>query len=286
VSTNHVILYSGATPVFVDIDPATLNLDLNLVEEAITDRTRAIMVVHYAGNPVDMHQLYTLAKKHGLGVIEDAAHACGAFYKTGPIGSFGLTCFSFHAVKNLPTGDGGMITTNDKDTYERLLRLRWLGIDRSTFDRRTSDGYKWEYDVSELGTKSYMNDITAAIGIEQLKGLDCWNAFRADIVWRYIYGLSSCVEILEETEGAISANHLMVVKVDNRDRVVSRLKEKGIETGVHYKPNHLYDMYQPYVRSPLIETEEAYGHIVSLPLHLGLSDEDVNFVIESVKESL
>jgi perosamine synthetase len=163
ISTNHVILYQQANPVFVDVEERTLNLDLAKAESLVSPRTKAIMVVHYGGNPLDIDRLYDFAARHKLKVIEDAAHACGASFRGGRIGSFGLTCFSFHAVKNLPLGDGGMVTTNDKALYDRLMRLRWLGIDRSTFAR--SEGkYQWEYDVAEVGYKYHMNDISAAIG--------------------------------------------------------------------------------------------------------------------------
>ena len=283
VSTNHVLLYSGLTPVFVDIDPTTLNLDLDLIEDSITPKTKAIMVVHYAGNPLDLDKLYTIAKKYKLAVIEDAAHACGASYKGRKIGAYGLTCFSFHAVKNLPIGDGGMITTGNRTTYERLLKLRWLGIDRSTYDRHTSNDYKWEYDVRELGTKSHMNDIVAAIGLEQLKHLDEWNGFRKDCVRRYRQNLDSCVEFLRPQPFTVSSNHLCVIKTDNRSQLIEALRQKGIEAGVHNKPNHFYTLYSKFISKGLDATEQVYPKIVSLPLHLGLKPEDINQITRTIK---
>jgi len=280
VSTNHVLLYNRLVPVFVDIDPRTLNMDLRKLERAITPKTKAIMVVHYGGNPVDITKLYKIAEFHGLKVIEDAAHACGAKFGGEYIGSFGLTCFSFHAVKNLPVGDGGMITTNDEEVYQRLLRLRWLGIDKSTFDRSSEHGYKWDYNVAEIGYKYAMNDISAAIGIEQLKYVDRWNFKRTQIAAKYMCGLP--FTFLEETPGAVSSYHLCVMRSPEKERLYAACSEVGIELGVHYKPNHLYPMYRKYMRAPLYETERAYKEILSLPLHLRLSFADVKKVIETL----
>jgi len=273
VSTNHVLLYNQLVPVFVDIDPKTLNMDLVEIERAITPKTKAIMVVHYGGNPMNLTKLYKLADAYGLKVIEDAAHACGARFNERYIGSYGLTCFSFHAVKNLPIGDGGMITTNDEEVYKRLLRLRWLGIDKSTFDRSSEQGYKWEYDVPEVGYKYAMNDISAAIGIEQLKYVDRWNFKRLQMVAKYASRLP--FYFLEETPGAVSSHHLCVIRVHEKERLYAACKEEGIELGVHYKPNHFYPMYRQFVREPLPETEHAYKVILSLPLHLRLKESDL-----------
>jgi perosamine synthetase len=289
VSTNQAILYEGGTPVFVDVDEGTLNLDLNKAEALLSPRTKAIIVVHYGGNPIDEARLYAFAAAHGLVVIEDAAHACGATFEGRRVGSFGLTCFSFHAVKNLPLGDGGMITTDDELVYQRLQRLRWLGIDRSTFSR-TAGGYQWEYDVPELGYKYHMNDIAAAIGLEHLKSLDEWNERRRALVQLYreeLSGLPSDVlRFVDHTPGAVSANHLCVVRVANRDRVVDRLREREISVGVHYKPNHHYPMFSGARRGDLSCVERAYHEILSLPMHLLLSDDDVRTVARALRAVL
>lgn len=285
VSTNEVILYQRATPVFVDVDDGTLNLDLKKAEAVISPRTRAIIAVHYGGNPMVMTDLYDFASRHKIAVIEDAAHACGARFRDRRIGSFGLTCFSFHAVKNLCMGDGGMITTDDENLYERLKRLRWMGIDQSTFSRNEG-GYKWEYDVTEIGYKYHMNDISAAIGLEHLKRVDEWNARRGEIVERYRAGLEdlrgSWLRFVERTPGGESANHLCVVRVPSRGEVVRFLEGREIGVGVHYKPNHLYAPFLAARRGDLSVTESAYPELMSLPLHLGLSDEDVDTVCESL----
>lgn len=282
ISTNHAILEARAYPVFVDIDPKTLNMDLEKIRTKITPRTKAIMVVHYGGNPIDLQSLYELADEYGLKVIEDAAHACGATYHGQRIGAFGVTCFSFHAVKNLPVGDGGMVTTDDKDMYEFLRSMTWLGIDKSTFSR--SDGcYKWEYDVPVVGFKYHSNDIAAVLGVQGLEELDKWNAYRQLIRNEYKARLPS-VEFVEPLEDTTSSNHLCVIKVDNRDYLHDRLAEGGIETGVHYKPNHYYPMYQAYFENDLPETEKAYKQILSLPMHLKINVNDVSYITDTIRK--
>jgi len=285
VSTNQVILHAGLTPVFVDIDD-TLNMDLDKARDMLTEKTRAIIAVHYSGNTFNMAKLYAFAKKHCLHVIEDAAHACGSTYMGLPIGSFGTTCFSFHAVKNLPMGDGGMITTNDSNIKDKAKRLRWSGIDRSTYDR-SHNSYSWEYDVKEAGFKFQMNDINAAIGLANLKRLEEWNSKRRELAKRYDDNLEGYVEFPAPTPGCLSSTHLYVVRVNERDRVVNKLRRLGITTGVHYKPNHHYEIFRNYRRwEDMPETEKAYKEILSLPMHIGLTEHDVDFVCEKLIEKL
>jgi perosamine synthetase len=291
VSTNHVILYQRATPVFADVDPCTCNIDPDSIERLITEKTRAIMCVHYGGYPCDLDRIYNLAGRYHLRVIEDAAHAAGSAYKGKKIGSFGLTTFSFHAVKNLPVGDGGMITTNFFGEYKRLQRLRWLGIDKDTYSRTVADegkatGYAWQYDVPEVGFKYHMNDITAAIGLEQLKVLDVENARRREIADIYSRGLCHpdivALPPLSD-DRTISAQHLYVIQVRRRDDLIAKLKNNGIAPGVHYIPNNTFPMY----RRCTGEVENAmrtFEYLVSLPLHTLLTDDDVQRVIEVINE--
>jgi perosamine synthetase len=290
VSTNEAILYQRARPVFADVEPLTLNMDLGKAERLVSPRTRAIVAVHYGGNPLRMEELYAFAQRHRLAVVEDAAHACGASYQGRRIGSFGLTCFSFHAVKNLPTGDGGMVTTDDDATADQLRRLRWMGISKSTFSRSASGGYSWEYDVTEAGYKYHMNDIAAAIGLAHLKHVDEWNARRREIAARYREGLREpgpeLVQFVEDTPGAVTAQHLCVVRVPDRDAVVDELKANGISAGVHYKPNHLYPLFAGARRGDVSAAEGAYREILSLPLHLLLSEADVERVIDTLRRIL
>ncbi|MCB2187966.1 MAG: DegT/DnrJ/EryC1/StrS family aminotransferase [Deltaproteobacteria bacterium] len=291
VSTNHVLLYQGAVPVFGAIDPRTCNLDPASVVRLITPRTKAIMVVHYGGYPAELEPLYHLAAEHGLRVIEDAAHGMGAAYKGRKIGAWGLTCFSFHAVKNIGLGDGGMVTTNDEETYRRLRRLRWLGIDKDTFTRTVEDHGKaspqaWLYDVTEVGFKYHMNDITAALGLEQLKLLESENARRREIADQYRAGLNHPEIICWSPESDVdhlSSQHLFTIQAPRRDKLIADLKAQGIEPGVHYKPNHLYPMYAGCGGETQV-AEEVFGRIMSLPLHTLLRDEDVARVITAINQ--
>jgi perosamine synthetase len=285
VSTNHAILYERCIPVFADVHPDTGSLNIASVASRITDRTRAILAVHLGGYPCDLDELHALAKAHGLSVIEDCAHACGASYKGGRIGSHGdLHVFSFHAVKNLPMGDGGALVVRDKKLDARLRRLRWLGIDKDTYHRTSGESYSWNYDVPEVGYKYHMNDIQAAIGLAQLQRLEMENARRAQIVDRYRQGLRQTpgVRLPRYKQDRVSSNHLCCILAENRDGLVLKLKQAGVETGVHYRRNDLYPMYR---YDPSLEgTEQYWRSTLSLPLHLQLSDEQVDYVIDQIRK--
>lgn len=284
VSTAHAVAYNLATPIFADVDETTLNIDPDDVARKITPRTQAIIAVHYGGRSVDMDRLREVAGD--IPIIEDAAHACGAEYKGRKCGSLGnLACFSFHAVKNLATGDGGALALSDKGLAERSKRLRWLGIDRGTWDRTGADrSYWWQYFVGEIGLKCHMNDITAAIGLVQLKKLPASNRRRAQIAERYTEGLKD-VSWLQtppmDTAESKSSWHIYCIKCDRRDDLNVYLDSKGIGTGVHYRPIHLYKCYGNTPHLPV--AERLFPRILSLPMHPGLSDADVDCVIECIR---
>jgi len=288
ISTNHAILYCNARPVFADIEEDTLNIRADEIERMINAKTKAILAVHYGGHPCDMDAILAVARDKGIMVIEDAAHACGSEYKGRKIGSIGdATCFSFHAVKNLATGDGGMITVHDSDLESRIRRLCWLGISRGTWDRSDGQAYKWEYDVKEVGFKYHMNDIIAAIGLVQLAKLDKANNRRKEIVTTYNEGFTDLdwVETPVERDYASSANHNYVIKVLNgrRDELIAYLAGREIAASVHYIPNHMYDIYRAYYRKlPIAET--IWRKLVTLPLYPDLKDAEVEYVIETVRE--
>lgn len=289
VSTNHAILYNDAIPVFADIEPDTLNIDPEDVRRKVTPRTRAIVVVHYGGHSCDMDAILDIAREHELKVIEDVAHGCGGQYRGRMLGSIGdLGCFSFHAVKNLATADGGMITTHDAELDARLRQLRWLGINRGTWDRVEGRGYSWAYNVEELGFKCHMNDITAAIGLVQLRKLPRTNRRRRELAERY-NGLLADVDRIEtprEKEYTQSAWHNYVIKVADpadRDALMDHLKTNGISTGMHYIPNHLYDMYRPYVKEPLPVAESVWKRLITLPLFPALTDEEQDHVVGAIR---
>lgn len=286
VSTNHVILYQGATPVFADVDPLTCNIDPDSVERLIGERTKAIMCVHYGGYPCDLDRLYALAERYHLYLIEDAAHACGSSYRGKPIGSFGLTVFSFHAVKNLPLGDGGAVTTSSESEYLRLKRLRWLGIDKDTYQRTVTDEgrYAWQYDVPEIGFKYHMNDITAALGLAMLKQLPSDNERRRQIASMYAEGLRHPAIIRLpplSTADTVTAQHLYAIQVERRDALIAKLKTHNVAPGVHYIPNNTFPMYR-HCRADVRNAMAVADTLLSLPMHVLLSDQDVQHIIEVV----
>ena len=286
VSTNHAILYNGGIPVFCDIEEDTLNLDIAKVEELVTPRTKAIVCVHYGGHACDMDALMDIASRHKLVVIEDSAHGSGGRYKGRMLGSLGdFGCFSFHAVKNIATGDGGMITLNDADWARKLRELRWLGITKDTFERDSGGRYSWYYDAVDLGYKYQMNDIAAALGLAQLEKLPRTNARRAEIVRFYMRELAGVGDIRLPAfrPYADSAHHNFVIRTSHRDALNEFLKQREIATGVHYYPNHLYEMYRPYYRE-LPVTECVWKQLLTLPLFPDLTDEQVGTVIGSIRE--
>lgn len=284
VSTNHAILYERCTPVFADVEADTGNLDVSSIDARIRGRTRVILAVHYGGYPCDIDALYALARARGLAVIEDCAHACGAVYRGERVGSHGgLHAFSFHAVKNLPMGDGGALVVRTDAHAVRLRQLRWLGIDKDTFRRAQGGQYSWDYDVPEVGFKYHMNDLQAAIGLAQLGRLEAENARRAGIVARYRSGLAEVpgVRLLRRDADRTSSDHLCCILAEDRDGLVAKLRSRGIETGVHYRRNDLYPMYRR--DESLVNAERFWRTAVSLPLHLLLTDEDVEYVIEEIR---
>ena len=288
VSTAHAIIYNNASPIFADVQEDTLNIDPHDIERKITAKTEAIIPVHYGGHPCDMDEILDITNEHNLYVIEDAAHACGADYKGKKAGSLGdIGCFSFHAVKNLATGDGGMITTNDKEMYEKLLKLRWLGINKSTY-QRDAKGYSWYYDVKSVGFKTHMNDITAAIGLVQLKKLDKMNAKRREIVKKYNEALEDLdwIETPIEKEHVKSSLHNYAIKVNRGDRneLIAYLAEKGVSAGVHYLPLYMHPIYKKLgIKSDCPMADRVWGKVVILPLYPDMADAEIDKVIDAVK---
>ncbi|MBN2471809.1 MAG: DegT/DnrJ/EryC1/StrS family aminotransferase [Anaerolineae bacterium] len=288
VSTNTAILYNNAIPVFADIKPDTLNIDPDDVERKITHRTRAIVAVDYGGHPADLDRLLAIAEAHNLAVIEDAAHAAGALYKGRNVGSIApLTCFSFHPVKNLATGDGGMVTLRDEEWAARLRRLRWVGINQDTWLRsagKAANQYSWQYDVTELGYKYHTNDIMSAIALVQLERLPQTNARRREIAVMYDEGLADLdwLQLPVRYDHVVSSQHNYVVRLDNRDRLADWLRSHKVATGMHYVPNHFYNVFEPYAAS-LPVTEREWERLLTLPLFPALTDDEVGYIIETIR---
>jgi len=286
VSTNHSILYNQGIPVFADIEEDTLNIDPKDIERKITSRTAAIIVVHYGGHSCDMDAIMSIAKKHNLKVIEDCAHGCGGEHKGKKLGSIGnIACFSFHAVKNLTTGEGGMITLNDPELDKRLRKLRWLGITRDTWSRNLKNkGYSWFYDVEEVGFKYHMNDIPAVIGLIQLKKLEKLNQKRRKLYDAYNKAFEGLSQVKRPVIKPYAKNacHNYVLKAKDRNDLIEFLKTKDISTGVHYIPNHLYDMYEKY-RVKLPVTERVWEKLITLPLFPDLTAKEQSHVVDSIR---
>ncbi len=289
VSTAHVVEYVGATPVFVDVEPDTLNMNPGDVARKITPRTKVILPTHYGGHPCDLEALSNCARGREITIVEDAAHACGAQYKGKKIGSISpLTCFSFHAVKNLATGEGGAISYRDSQLDQYFREMRWLGINKGTWDRTGSgDVYAWRYDVSRLGFKYHMHDISAAIGLVQLRKLERNNERRRSIAERYSKELKELdwLEVPVERDYGKSSWHIYKICVRNaamRDALIAHLKLKQISPGVHYYPLNLY----PYYAKSKQETPIAsriWERILSLPMFPDLTEEQQTYTIEALK---
>lgn len=286
VSTAHVVAYNLATPIFVDVD-SSLNMDLKDVERKISPRTRAIIPVHYGGRPVDMDSLRYLARENNLYIIEDCAHAVGSKYKGHPVGGLGdIGCFSFHAVKNLAMGDGGALTLSEDEWRDRAKRLRWLGIDKGTWDRTSIDkSYWWQYQVDEIGLKCHMNDIAAAIGLVQLDKIPHMNGRRKEIVLDYFAGLEDIPQIQLPERDSLdyqSSWHIFHIKCESRDDLSVFLREQNINTGVHYTPIHTYRCYGNKASLPFAETLQ--DRILTLPLYPDLTDSEVDKIITTIRK--
>ncbi|MEZ5504360.1 MAG: DegT/DnrJ/EryC1/StrS family aminotransferase [Halioglobus sp.] len=282
VATNQVILYEQLVPVFADVEPTTGNINVDSIENRITDRTGAIMVVHYGGYPCDLDAVYTLADQHNLQVIEDCAHAAGASYKGRRIGSHaGLQAFSFQATKNLSAIDGGLLFARSDNEVMRARRLRWMGIDSSTHIRTTQLGGSNLYGVSEVGYRYAMSDLNAAIALAQLPHLDEGNRFRAAVAARYDAAFSSLdsIHLLEHQQDRVSSHHLYAILSDRRDELAAALRSRNIVTGTHYPRNDLYAIFTTH---ELPGAEYFSNRVITLPIHLGLGDTDIDRVIEAV----
>ena len=287
VSTSHTILYNSATPVFADIEEDTLNISPREIERLITPRTKAIMVVHYGGHACDMDPILEMARDGGIKVIEDAAHACGSEYKGRKIGSISdASCFSFHAVKNMTTGDGGMITFHDPEIDQRLRNLRWMGLTGDTWARSSDGGdrYSWYYEAEEVGFKYYMNDVAATLGLVQLRKLDRLNARRRQLTRHYDRCFAELDWVRTPVEKAYtrSSKHNYVVRVPDRDELISYLREHGVSASVHYVPNHFYHMYR-HCKADLPVTERVWKEIVTLPLFPDMTESQVEQVVDTVR---
>lgn len=292
-ATADVVRYIGATPVFVDADLDTLCLDAARVEAAITARTRAIMPVHFAGRPCDMTALRAVADRHGLAVLDDAAHAFPAAHAGRAIGDCfaDVTAFSFYANKTMTTGEGGMLVTRDPEIADRARKMRLHGIDRDAFNRFTDARAGWIYDVVAPGFKYNLTDVAAAIGIEQLKRVDKFLEIRTGRAALYDEALGDLPLILppRAAEHDVHSWHLYVVQLSgdapvSRDAFIERMKAAGIGVSVHYRPLHLMSVWKPYCEGSSFPAADLYfERCVTLPLFMAMTDAEQERVVEVVR---
>jgi len=292
VATANAVRYVGATPVFADIiSHNDLNISPAAISSLITSRTRAIIVVHYAGYPCDMPAILSIAKQNGLFVIEDAAHAVGSELNGRKLGAWGdIGCFSFFSNKNMTTGEGGMITTENDDLAQKLSRLRSHGMTSLTWDRHK--GHAWSYDVVDLGYNYRIDEIRAALGLAQLAKVEKNNERRRHLSQIYreaLQELVSQVDIPFQNHAGKTAAHLMPIllpKEMNREEFMECMKEQGIQTSIHYPPVHTFTSYNSDTKWNLPVTEEVASREVTLPLFPAMSAEDVDTVVSAVCASL
>lgn len=280
------VLYCGGKPVFADIDEHTYNISPREIEKHITQKTKAIIPVHYTGQPCDMDEIYEIAEKHNLVVIQDAAHALGADYKGHRVGSMAdMTTFSFHPVKHITTGEGGMIVTNNETYYKRLLLFRSHGITRDKELLINNEG-DWFYEQQELGFNYRITDIQCALGVSQLKRLDDFIIKRRKLVERYNDAFKDVKEIITPymKKECNSSWHLYVIQVNDRKYVFDSLRKAGVGVNVHYIPVYKHPYYQKngYKDVKCLNAEEMYQHVISLPLYPDLTEEQQDYVIETL----
>jgi len=290
------VLYMGAKPVFADIDPKTYNISPDAIKDKITYKTKAIIPVHFTGQPCDMDMILKIAKEKNLVVIEDGAHALGAKYKGRKVGSMAdMTTFSFHPVKNITMGEGGAITTNNESLYRKLLLFRTHGITRRKEELLNNEG-PWYYEQQYLGFNYKITDIQAALGISQLSKLDRFLKLRKEYARQYseAFRKMDTLDAPFQLDFAESAWHLYIIKLKlerldcSRKRVFEELKERNIGVNVHYIPVYYHPYYRclGYKKGLFPYAEDFYERIITLPLFPKMEKEDVQYVIDSVKEVL
>lgn len=290
VASFQAIAATGATPVACDVDPNTGCIDLSDALSRITPDTKAIMPVHYGGGVGDLESVYVFAKRHGLRVVEDAAHSFGTVYNGTRVGGIGdVVCFSFDGIKNITSGEGGCIVTNDPKVLEKIRNARQLGVEKDS-ERRFSGSRSWDPNVTAQGWRYHMSDIMAAIGLVQLNDFSYHKSSRQLLAKKYVNILSKepLIEMFDHDYDHV-VPHIFVVKLDksiDRSRVIKELEEIGIPTGIHYKPNHQLSYFSIQSTNPLINTDQLFPRLLTLPLHPELSSGDIKFVADSLSKAL
>ena len=289
-ATASAILYNGLIPVFVDSDPVTLGMDLEDMKRKYDEDCVAVIPVHYCGHPVPMEELVPWARGQGMKIIEDCAHTTGSLYKGKPLGTWGdIGCFSFEEKKLMTTGDGGMMVTNDPDLFKEVKAMRWVGIDKDNWKssqayiQANKDAMHWFYEINVLGYKYNMNDLSASIGLGQLKRLPQMNARRAEIIQKYIKGIRELegVDPLLPYEPDKYVYQMFGIRADHRDDLMIHLKSKGIATGCHYTPLSMQPLFRQY-DGDCSYIEKEHTRFITLPMHADLTDEEVDYVLANL----
>ncbi len=295
LATSNAGIYLGARPIFVDVEKDTGNIDSSLIEERVTEKTKLIVPVHFAGHPVDMERVFCLAKKYNLFVVEDACHALGAGYKGKKVGNCrysDMTVLSFHPVKHITTGEGGAVLTNKKKFYEKLLMFRTHGITKNSFINEP-DG-DWYYEMQFLGYNYRMTDIQAALGVSQLNKLNKFLTRRREIVDIYnkTFKNNPYFDIPFEKYYVYSSYHFYPIRLKDRYKnrkkeIFSKLRESGLGVQVHYIPVYFQPYYQElgYSKGLSPTAEDFYQRELSIPLYQGMKDDDIKHVIKVIFET-
>ncbi len=286
IATAEVVTYFNAKPILCDIEEQTHNIDVTKIEALITPNTKALIPVHFAGQPCDMDEISHIAKKHNLKVIEDAAHTLPSSYKGKKIGTLSdITCFSFYATKTLSTGEGGMATTENEEYTKNMKINRLHGISKDAWDRYTSKG-SWYYEVIDNGNKYNTTDLNAALGIVQLEKVEQLKKKRLEIANRYCAAFANTKIVLPFIKHDRETSwHLFVIKVNNRNELIEKLKNNGIVASVHFIPVHMHPYYREkynYKMTDYPVANEVFSKALSLPIYPDMTDAEVNYVIEKV----
>jgi dTDP-4-amino-4,6-dideoxygalactose transaminase len=285
VASFQAITATGATPIACDLEETSLCLDWLDAEKRITSKTKAIMPVHYSGGVGELDKIYKLAEKYKLRVVEDAAHAFGTTYKNQKVGGFGdISCFSFDGIKNITSGEGGCIVTDDEQILDLVRDARLLGVEKDS-DKRYKGQRSWDFNVRKQGWRYHMSDIMAAIGIEQLNRFDTVSAKRREIANIYTNELRNCDQItyIDHDYEKVVPHIFPTILSDgkSRDDISRELSLYGIQTGIHYIPNHLHSFFKSSVLTgnKLNVAERIYPSLLTLPLHEGVSKSDVKYIV-------
>lgn len=290
VASFQAISATGAVPISCDIDPIECLLDIKDANEKITPQTKAIMPVHFTGGVGELNKIYEFANIKGIRVVEDAAHAFGTTYQGKRVGAFGdISCFSFDGIKNITSGEGGCIVSDDVKVIDKIKDARLLGVEKDSSKRLTGQR-SWDFDVSEQGWRYHMSEIMAAIGLKQLERFGDFATKRQNLCVRYTELLrdNQRIKTLPRDYETV-VPHIFVVRITDlteREKLRSRLTQIGVQTGIHYQPNHFLSLYKEKTSQKLINTEKIYPEILTLPLHPDMTIGDVEFVVKALEEAL